>query len=74
MFVICFFNFLFTMSCVIASFNVNGQRQTLKRKTIFHCLKQKHYDMILLQETHSTSTDEKQWACEWGEHILFAHG
>ena len=74
MFVICFFNFLFTMSCVIVSFNVNGLRQILKRKTIFHYLKQKHYDMILLQETHSTSSDEKQWACEWGEHKLFAHG
>ena len=60
------------MSCVIASFNANGQRQTLKRKTIFHYLKQKHYDTIFLQETHSTSTDEKQWACEWGGHILFA--
>ena len=62
------------MSCVIAGFNVNGLRQTLKRKTIFHYLKQKHYDMTLLQETHSTSSDEKQWACEWGGHILFAHG
>ena len=30
--------------------------------------------MILLQETHSTSSDEKQWVCEWGGHILFAHG
>ena len=60
MLVICFFNFLFTMFCVIASFNVNGLRQTLKRKTIFHYLKQKHYDTILLQETHSTSSDEKQ--------------
>ena len=74
MFVICLFNFLFTMSCVIASFNVNGLRQTLKRKTIFHYLKQEHYDMILLQETHSTSSDEKQWECKWGGHILFAHG
>ena len=74
MFVICFFNFLFTMSCVIASFHVNALQQTLKQKTIFHYLKQKHYDMILLQETHSISSDEKQWACEGGEHILFAHG
>ena len=30
--------------------------------------------MILLQETHSTSSDEKQWAREWGGHTLFAHG
>ena len=30
--------------------------------------------MILLQETHSTSSNEKQWACEWRGHTLFAHG
>ena len=62
--VLFFFDFLVTMPCVIASFNVNGLRQTLKRKAIFHYLKQKR-DVILLQETRSTSTDEKQWACEW---------
>ena len=69
-----FFNFVFAMSCVIASFSVNGLRQTLKRKTISHYPKPKDYDIILLQETHSTSTDEKQWVCEWGGHILFVHG
>ena len=39
--VLFFFDFLVTMPCVIASFNVNGLRQTLKRKAIFHYLKQK---------------------------------
>ena len=69
-----FFFAFFIMSCAIASFNVNGLRQILKRKNIFHYLKQKQYDIILLQETHSTSADEKQLICEWGEHILFAQG
>ena len=36
------------MSCVIASFNVNGLRQTLKRKTIFHYLKQKSTRFIAI--------------------------
>ena len=62
------------MSCVIATFNANGLRQTYKRKAVFHYLKQKKYDVILLQETHSTSADENLWKCEWGGNILFSHG
>ena len=57
MIIIALFSLLF-MSCVIATFNANGLRQTYKRKAVFHYLKQKKYDVILLQETHSTSADE----------------
>ena len=59
------------MSCVIATFNANGLRQTYKRKAVFHYLKQKKYDVILLQETHSTSADENLWKCEWGGIFCF---
>ena len=57
-----------------ASYNVNGLRQNHKRKSIFYLLKQKQYDLIFLQETHSCMTDEKLWKCEWGGKIIFAHG
>ena len=50
----------------IVSFNVNGLKNNLKRKTIFHFLKNKKFDFIFLQETHSSDTDEKLWKCEWG--------
>jgi len=59
---------------LIATFNVNGLRQTIKRKAIFYFLKQKQIDIILLQETHSLSADEILWKYEWGGDILFAHG
>ena len=58
----------------IASLNVNGLRGNLKRKTTFYFLKQKKYDIILLQETHSTSADENLWVCEWGGKVFFYHG
>ena len=57
MIIIALLSLLF-MSSVIATFNANGIRQTYKRKAVFHYLKQKKYDVILLQETHSTSADE----------------
>ena len=62
------------MLLTIVSFNVNGLRNNLKRKTIFHFLKMKKFDFILLQETHSNHTDEKLWKCEWGGDIFHSHG
>ena len=41
---------------------------------IFHFLKMKKFDFILLQETHSNQTDEKLWKCEWGGDIFYSHG
>ena len=62
------------MLLTIVSFNVNGLRNDLKRKTIFHFLKMKKFDFILLQETHSNQTDEKLWKCERGGDIFYSHG
>ena len=57
----------------IACFNVNGLRQNLKGKSIFYHLKNKKFDIILLQETHSSIGEETVWQYEWGE-VIFAHG
>ena len=62
------------MLLTIVSFNVNGLRNNLKRKTIFHFPKMKKFDFILQQETHSNQTDEKLWKCEWGGDIFYSHG
>ena len=62
------------MLLTIVSFKDNGLRNNLKRKTIFHFLKNKKFDFILLQETHSNHTDEKLWKCEWGGDIFHSHG
>ena len=57
-----------------ASCNVNGLRKNPKRKSIFYFLKQKNYDIIFLQETHSCFNDEKLWQYEWGGKLFFSHG
>ena len=49
---------------------VNGLSNNRKRKTIFHLLKNKKFDFILLQETHSNHADEKLWKYD-GEGIYF---
>ena len=36
--------------------------------------KRSNADLILLQETHSTSDVETQWRHEWGGNIYFSHG
>ena len=58
----------------IATFNVNGIRDGLKRRKNFNHLHDEGYDFVLLQETHSTEPIEKYWASEWGGRIIFDHG
>ena len=58
----------------ICSLNVRGLRLADKRRQIFYWLKKKAYNIILLQETHSTQEVESGWENEWGHKILFSHG
>ena len=61
------------MLLICARYNVNRLRQSPKRKSIFYLLKEKQYDIVFRQETHSGLTDEMLWTCEWGSKIVFAH-
>ena len=61
------------MSCVIATFNANGLRQTYKRKAVFHYLKQKKDDVILLQETRTLHLRMKIYGNVSGEGIFCFH-
>ena len=45
-----------------------------KRRKIFNFLHDKDFDIILLQETHSTKMSEHQWKSEWGNQIVYSHG
>ncbi len=48
------------------SMNVSGlQSNSAKRIDIFNWVKQKHIDIMVLQETHSGLQDEKKWISEW---------
>ena len=57
----------------IISLNVRGLRDENKRRAIFQ-----HYrpscNVLCLQETHSTASEESCWCAEWGGKIVFSHG
>lgn len=63
----------------VASINVNGLRAQgkhgiSKRRKLFTWVKQLNFDIILLQETHSSATDSNRWINEWGGLGCFSHG
>ena len=58
----------------LASFNVRGMSDNIKRREIFKFLHHKPFDCILLQETHSTIEIENIWQSEWGGRIWYSHG
>lgn len=57
----------------IASLNVNGARDSKKRAEIYELVKQKHFDVVLLQETHSDVQNEVNWAMEWDGLSVLSH-
>ena len=56
------------------TYNVNGLREDIKRREVFHYLHTKGHEIVFLQETHSTLKDEKYWSMMWGSKIWFDHG
>ena len=62
------------MALQIVSNNVKGLRQKQKRADMFYFFKQRNYDIILLQETHSIETDVHSWQNEWNGDIYLSHG
>ena len=57
----------------IITLNVRGLSNEKKRRAIFDKYR-KITDLLVLQETHSTSEIEKLWENEWGGKALFSHG
>ena len=58
----------------ICSLNVRGLRNPLKRRCLFNWIRDSEFQLILLQETHSTPDLERYWFHEWGYKIEFSHG
>jgi exonuclease III len=54
--------------------NVRGLNNYKKRRTIFNWIKRKNFDIVCVQETHSSKKDEPEWKKEWGGDVLFSHG
>ena len=59
---------------VIVSMNVRGLQDNKKHKEIFVYCKNLDFDIIFMQETHSTPDMQHIWESEWGGKILCAHG
>ena len=52
----------------IASLNAQGLQDNNKRKIIFQTFCNSKFDIILLQETHSTDEDVILWTKDWRDH------
>ena len=61
-------------SIKIASRNVDGLGNEVKRKKLFLLLKASSDEIFLLQETHCTSENEKLWKKDWDGEIIFSNG
>ena len=60
---------------LIGSINVNGLRNDKKRQNVFNWLKNKKYDIILLQETHCENCDEEhEWSKDWNGVSIWCNG
>ena len=53
--------------------NVRGLNSQRKRRAIFRKLHKMNASIIFLQETYSSSDQEKMWSNEWGSKIYFCH-
>ena len=63
----------FQMAVRIISLNTGGLGDLNKRRKIFNFYRDR-CDILCLQETHSSKTDQHLWEAEWGGVCLFAHG
>lgn len=60
------------MNVRLATFNCRGIQDHVKRRIFFHYLRSINSDIIFLQETHSSKSDEQFWKQQWGEKAWFS--
>ena len=51
-----------------------GLNSSRKRRAIFRQLHINKYSIIFLQETYSSTEQEKVWSNDWGSKVYFCHG
>ena len=61
-------------TCKLASLNVRGISNFLKRRMIFTLCRKQKTDFPFLQETQSKSDTDTQWKNELGGEIILSHG
>ena len=71
----CCFTLVFIflkMVLKLMTFNCRGLQDYVKRRKVFHYMRDCNCDIVMLQETHSSVNDETFWKSQWGEHAWFA--
>ena len=58
----------------IGTFNVRGMRDQDKRLQTFKFIRDNEFDLIFLQEMHSSEGDHDYWSSQWSSQIIFSHG
>ena len=59
----------------IASVNVRGLRDAVKRRAVFRHFHSAYPDcLVAMQDTHSVAGDEPVWQAEWGGRVFLSHG
>ena len=58
----------------ILTANVRGLQDKKKRREFFYYVRKMKFDIVCLQETHSTHRQQSWWRSMWGSKILFSHG
>ena len=62
------------VNLTFAMLNVRGLHDNIKRRNILNYLDDQSYDIVCLQETHSTPNIEKYWMSESRNKIYYNHG
>ena len=57
----------------VATINVRGLRDNLKRKHVLNFLKNSKHHIIGLQETHQSASDRKKWKKQWDGESVWCH-
>ena len=52
---------------------MRGASDTKKRKSLLDHFR-KNADILIMQESHSTTENENLWRNEWGGEVIFSHG
>lgn len=68
-----FLSSLFMGDFRIGTLNLNGAREDAKRAALFKLMEMKKLDILLVQETHSSSDNESQWRREWPGEVVLSH-
>ena len=60
------------MSLRLNTFNCRGLQDGFNRKKVFNFLRESKYDIIFLQETYSSKSDEMLWRPQWVGQAMFS--